>query len=98
MRIRSLLLSAILALGGFVAAVPVAASAQADAQHVGTMSVGDALFWKGPHVANSGVPAGQFISYYSAQACSSGSVRCFDFTFDVAETADKLRVAFDHPD
>ncbi len=83
---------------GFLAAVPVAASAQSDVRHVGSMNVRDSLFWDGPHVESSGAPAGWLASWYAGQGCTSGVFSCFDFTFDVAGRADRLRIAFDHPD
>lgn len=56
------------------------------------------MFWDGPHIDSSGAPASQYISYFATQGCTSGIVRCFDFTFDVVGRADRLRIAFDHPD
>ena len=97
-RTGMIIVGLVAALMGLSVVVPLTANAQTDVRHVGTMKVGDALFWDGPHVESSGLPGGQYISYFSADGCTSGIVSCFDFTFDIFGTADQLRIALDHPD
>jgi hypothetical protein len=57
--------------------------------HVGSLDIGDSLFWDGAYVEDSlGAP-------YQDWGCDSPLVKCFDYTIDVGEGGGHLRVAID---